>query len=867
MLARNIDTLKPWLGCVFKRFVVVPASGDKSRRRRRNVRNVRRDVSVEDLELDKTLNLTDPRELEFKLRQLREFTRNLQAQIRVADDLTHKDAAQKELTKEELSKQNNTEATANLILGSKSGLTLSQQNSNLNTSEMNLSSFILSTSRQAQKFLPQILLDRINDDELVLKSLINHRSSDWNSIVSKLYNCPEKLQGVSHRILKVFILPKVSYLSLKNIRKLDSMLMDYIGNDGTRFTTAMYECMFLNLSNIKSFPNSTVSETFEFIESLLQRFDAAQSLLLQEKITDGSTGTSLIPKAEMNQLILNCCIKLASRLSDTQKMNYFLSKFKQDYDILPNRENYTTIAQYYSKLGLFDQAWDLFATMKFLSAEHKPDTKTYTTMLNICAKEKNYSKAIDLFNEMADLKIETSAETLNALTKVLAVASGDPVSSEGKGESLRLLGWKYLHQNEDLVNMRGRNLEDTIMTMMALCAYDGDAGLARALYFKYTTAKFTENHNKWKMNHGDSKSVDFKVLWSKSLNPYLFNYLLLAYANYSPDKLPLLLGFDQGAITRRNLINSVDYNYKFDEAENGLPLRLPMLPIADFNQGTQVLLESRALWQFNLGYGGTCDLREEPGDLSTKITKIVESSDSLDDFAFRILHQIALWKSTLVNHNVLSTKSFMSFLTIPIKMGDKTEFLLRLSEFSFQQGMLNDQISSLYNKVKSRTLPESEESSQSQGQDLNPTDNTEVQATFRYLFSMKHKILRDSSVHELAMRAAVKFQDVKLATQTWESRGAFRKTAAFQRLAPAERAKKDTAFASLMVDFFTDQQMFSDAMGIIMSSQRHISWNYAMVKKLHGKLVELEDKNSIRILIEIVNKRSKLDSIEPTTAK
>ncbi|SCU93650.1 LADA_0G04236g1_1 [Lachancea dasiensis] len=840
MIVRNFDFVRPGIGFLSKRFVVIPAAG-KNARRRRNVRNTRKDVSLDELELDNKMDLNDPRELEFKLRQLREFTKNLQAQIRVADGVTKKEAAQQEMQDNGLSDEKEAQDTASLILSANTRDMRSTHD------EVNLSNFILSAPGQAKKFLPQVLLERINDNELVLKSLINYRHRNWNILISKLHDCPEKLRGVSKRSLNTFLLSKINHISLESVQRLDFMLTDYVDNDDTKLTTAMYECLFLNLSNIKTAKNATTaSKVLAHMETLLQRFDKAQN--------SEPEGQAM---AQMNQFILNCCTKFASQVVDSSKMNYFLTKFREDYNILPNRENYTTIVQYYTKLGLGKQAWDVFATMKFLSAAHRPDAKTYASMLELCAKEKNYARAIDLYNEMTDLKIDPSTESLNALAKTLAITSGDPVSSEGKGESLRLLGWKYLHQNDDLVNLRGRNLESTIMTMMTLCAYDGDVGLARALYYKYITAKFADNLHRWKVKFGDTRNIDYKYIWMKSLNPFLFNYLMLAYANFLPNKLPLLMGFDKGAITRRNLINSVDYEHKFDQSENGVLGRLPMLPVSHLNSSTQILAESRAVWQFNLEFGGTVDIRAYPEHVSKSINQLLSSTSSLEGFTFDMLRQIADWKSNLINQNVLNIISLSSYLTIPIKLGDKTEFLLRFSEFSYDQQQLNDQISNVFTQTKRATLPSSLEFSQQVTGDSEAVGVGGSTNAAKFLYFLKHKVLRNSVLYEVAMKAAIKFKDVDLAKKTWESRGAFRKSSAFQRLAPNDRAAKDRTFAALMVDFFTSQEMYTDAMGIIMSSQRHIDWSYSMVKMLHNKLLEIEDGTSIRILLEIVNKRTK----------
>lgn len=68
------------------------------------------------------------------------------------------------------------------------------------------------------------------------------------------------------------------------------------------------------------------------------------------------------------------------------------------------------------------------------------------------------------------------------------------------------------------------------------------------------------------------------------------------------------------------------------------------------------------------------------------------------------------------------------------------------------------------------------------------------------------------------------------------------------------RIAKDQKFAHLMVEFFTKQGKYSDAIAIILSSKNRFNWTYSMVRNLHKALEEIEDRNSVEILLDVVNK-------------
>lgn len=815
-----------------KRNVIIPSSTTRKKRKRKI-----RDVSIDYLSL-RDVDPSDLNALEFKVRQLQEFTRNLREHIKDADS-----SIKKLDTQRDISSTDNDKETADLILnnfGLPSPTNLGKLASHEN--ENNLSSIIMSyESKEASKLLPQVIRDRIDDDSFILASLLDRSHQNWNGVISKLYSTEARLNGISNQTLKKWLLSRANRLSYDNIENLDRMLLERVNGDISKFSTQMYECLFYNLAKLN--PPQNNDAVASKMKQLLHRYDQSRELPACA--------------SKMTQFILNSCIKYSNKMLSFDNMEFFLSKFKNDYMISPNRENYTTIIQFYTKLGVSKQAWDVFDTMKFLSKSCAPDVTTYNSVLHLCNKERDYARAIDLYHEMRDKNLEPSVETLNIMAKTLARASSDPITSENKAESLRLLGWKYIHLIEGESNVRQSETHFfyTLEAMMALAAYDGDVGLARALYFKYTTQRYKEVVTKWRGKTDRSK------VWQYALNPQLFNYLLLAYSKYNAGSLPILLGYEKGIKLRRNLMNSVDYSGRTDYDEE-VKAKIPMLPVIDLNQPWQILSESRALWQFNLEYGGLNNLREAPQDFSPdNIREMVLSSATLEEFKFKLMHKVSEWKAALINHSILNPISLTTFLTIPIRLGDKREFSLRLKEFSFQQHELDALVKQTYEGFLH--LEGKKESIEANTEVKSASSwNENMQYNIGYFSSLKHKILANCTIYELMMKGAAAFGDNNLASKAWKDRGEFRKTLSFQKLGEKEKAESDSQFASLMVQFFASQKMFTDALGIIISSQKFIDWKYSMIKSLHQGLIEIEDEKSARILLEIVNKKSRIQILD-----
>ncbi|AET37652.1 Ccm1p Ecym_1424 [Eremothecium cymbalariae DBVPG len=851
LLMNDVSRRSSSISPVIKRFVAMPSSMTTKRRPRRKIRrpnlNKKPITDLNEVSLGFDFSKGDEAHWKFKIKQLREFTKTLQQQIQKADELKK---LQETMIEEGVSEDDNgseIEKDAGLIFEGLSGAGTVGDTKQIPVKSPSLSGLIMTASKELDNILPSAVVCRINDDNLIVKALADKRHRDWNAIVDALYRSEKRLKGLSTGEIKQTLFHDVSGLSFESIKQVEEMLTESLG-DGITSSASFYGFLFSQLSLLKPGTSAYNTAVINKMRQLLEVYDSNESE----------------NKFQMDNKIMHSCLKFAMKLKSFKDMEFFLTKFKNTYGIQPDRKNYNTILQFYLICDQSQQVWDAFGAMKFLSLEHRPDTRTYNTMLRLCNREKNYAKAIDLYNEMTDLKVAPDIQTFAYLAKTLAACSADSIVSEGKAESLRLMGWKYIHEIEKHWKLDQEALDDStahyvFSSMMALAAYDGDVGFTRALYYKYTTFKFKKNlamAQVW--NKG---SLTYKTIWRQSLNPEMFNYLLMSYSRYSTTKLPLLAGYDAGAKLRRNIIFSVDYMGRYDK-DQGINVNIPMLPVQELTNERQILLESRALWHFNLEFGGDQNLRASPIEQTReKLESFVQECNSYDEFKFKTLHEVATMKDSLVNHRVLNSIALVSYLTIPLRLGDYTEFLLRLKEFTYHQHELEEILSKLYSSVKV-IEPEFTKKSYSDNQKQIATQKVELDNASRFISSMKHKIVSSNAIYELIMKAATKFGNVELATTTWNQRGKFRKTDAFRSLEESEQKEKDRIFAQLIVSFFVSQKMLTDAFSIILASKRYIKWTYSMVKPLHKELQRIEDFHTCERLLSVVNEKTKIQKLQ-----
>lgn len=847
MLNRNGRLVKYRRVLSQKRYVFVPRATSNIKANRNSGLNKNNEVQMkvlEELDPYTVMKIEDSKVLEKKLKKLQSFTKDLKRQLQASpDSLKGKYDNLNSIDNDDLDrdaetifhslrstdKQSSTHKTAKLT---------SSKRASKNLTEL----ISMTRTDQATSLLPEAIKDIILDDELIIKNLSNKTRQDWNPIIEKLYSNKNEFKDLPRKTLKKLLSTHIHGLSFQNINKLDELFKIFAGDDTKKFNFVMYSCLFENMSKLP-FINTNVNNDALFannpilskLKELVDRYDKTnESIPVTNEKFHGN-------RNKQYNIILNYCISYTSKSLKVAYVDYFLKHFKQKYDILPDKFTFTNIIQFYSRLDLPEKAWDIFDTMKFLSSAHAPDTKTYNTMLTICQRSKNYAKAIDLFHEMKDRKVTPNVSTFSLMGSLLATCSSDNITAEGNDKALRLLGWKFISEmmnKDDLLS---------VGAMMSLAAYDGDVAVARALYFEYTMNQYRKYKSQGK---NDVES------WQKAMNPILFNYLLLSYSKFNPQKLPLLLGWEEGRHLRRDLLNFADYTVRNYE---DCPIILPFLPLIELNDINQILMESNALWHFHVNSGSVDNdyltYRNDDVELIHSTIKNNENTD-LNKFNTNILFEVSKLKfNNHINSNILNYKCLLTYLTIPIRLNIQEEYIRRLRLYTFDQEEFVKVTTSLMQNKLTPVNNETKDESTSQDLILQGSESE------RYLLSLQHKLMMENSIYANCMKSAIQFHDSGFGSKIWTSRGKYRKSVQFKMLPMRTRIESDTEFAQLMVNFFTEQRQYTDALSIVLSSQRYINWTYPMIKMLHHALVELEDERSIKRLLEIVNKKDPIKDL------
>lgn len=825
-----------------KRYVFIPRATSNIKASRNsgiiNNNEVRMKV-LQELDPYNVMKIEDSKVLEKKLKKLQSFTKDLKRQLLASpDSLKSKYDNLANIDNDDLDREANTIFQSLRSSDEKSN---KQKNANLissNSGSKNLTELIsMAKADQATSLLPEPIKDIINDDELIIKNLSNKTRQDWNPIIEKLYLNKDKFKDLPRKTLKKFVSTHIQGLSFQNINKLDEIFKVFAGNEVKKFNFIMYSCLFENISKLP-FINSNPNDESLFVNNpilsklkeLVDRYDKTnETIVVTNEKFHGY-------RNKQHNIILNYCISYTSKSLKVAYVDYFLKQFKQKYDILPDKFTFTNIIQFYSRLELPEKAWDVFDTMKFLSQAHAPDIKTYNTMLTLCQRSKNYAKAIDLFHEMKDRKVVPNVSTFSLMGSLLATCSSDNITAEGNDKALRLLGWKFISEmmnKDDLLS---------VGAMMSLAAYDGDVAVARALYFEYTMNQYRKYKTQGK---NDVES------WQKAMNPILFNYLLLSYSKYNPGKLPLLLGWEEGRHLRRDLLNFADYTVRNYE---DCPVILPFLPLIELNDVSQIVMESNALWHFHVNSGRVDKdyLTYGKDDVELMHKACSNTSTDLNKLSTNILLQVSKLKiSNNINTKILNYKCVLTYLTIPIRLNIQEEYIRRLRLYTFDQ----DEFVNLTTCIIQDKLPMI-------GKESNSKDLMVKESNVeRKFLSIQHKLMMENSIYANCMKSAIQFHDSEFGSKIWSSRGKYRKSLQFKMLPMRSRIESDTEFAQLMVNFFTEQRQYTDALSIVLSSQRYINWTYPMIKMLHHALVELEDERSINRLLEIVNKKDPIKDL------
>ena len=122
---------------------------------------------MQSIDLD-NIDYRNEKEVQFKMNQLQEFTKNLRQQIRHTDELRKKDLIEEKEVIDKTAAKEDIDGDAALILDGLNGSTPASE-------ERNLSDFLLAT-KPTDSLLHKRLIDRIENKELVLRCCLLYTS-------------------------------------------------------------------------------------------------------------------------------------------------------------------------------------------------------------------------------------------------------------------------------------------------------------------------------------------------------------------------------------------------------------------------------------------------------------------------------------------------------------------------------------------------------------------------------------------------------------------------------------------------------------------------------------------------------------------
>lgn len=232
-----------------------------------------------------------------------------------------------------------------------------------------------------------------------------------------------------------------------------------------------------------------------------------------------------------------------------------VTKKMKDAGVPVNLPIMSTLIQSFIQNRRYDEAIELFDSMKYWSVGTQPDLKLYNTMILCFAKQFSVNKCLDLFSEMRNRRpypLEPNEETYNNMIYAL---SRDPKT--------HIAAWDFFIELQNSGYTADKN---SFRALMYLCGSSGEVLLARALVRKL--------------------SEKSPLL----IDDYAVNCLLKAYSNWHPGPSKIL-GSSAGPSIRASIMA---YSGDFDAGNwNGLPL----LPTAQMTPEI-VLAESNSVFEY-----------------------------------------------------------------------------------------------------------------------------------------------------------------------------------------------------------------------------------------------------------------------------
>ncbi|VEU19959.1 DEKNAAC100620 [Brettanomyces naardenensis] len=369
-------------------------------------------------------------------------------------------------------------------------------------------------------------------DESTLQYIASEETANWVPVIDKLASEPSILSKCTaydaHVMLKAIAREQRPII----IAKFHKMVSDagllnnrYIYND----IMAAYNLV-------------SVQESFPIIETLYKEM-------------------TYVKHIEPDLFTMGIMINLYSKRGNIAKTREFLSKIEEMGE-KPTNAIYTSVLQMYVRMGEYENAINVFDTMKFLSLKTFPTSKTYSSMILFDTLHNKIEHGISLYKEMHDKGIKLEPQALLALAKGCATRRG-----------MAPQGWFFIleyYSNDYPISHK------LIEVMLSLAAKDSDLSLARALYLSIFETNTKSNHLKLTPASG----VALK---------YLFN----AYLDFDKDARPASVVDERIRAIRLRSLELMNFNFHIQGP--------PMLPVTHLpiDDDSAILNECKALFEYH----------------------------------------------------------------------------------------------------------------------------------------------------------------------------------------------------------------------------------------------------------------------------
>ena len=375
--------------------------------------------------------------------------------------------------------------------------------------------------------LAQPILDRIGTSVGVVVG----SETNWSQIVKSLYNHEQQLAGLQTKDVNQLILA----IPLSHRRNLISIVHEMMFNANIPMDKLTHDLIMATYAHQGS---TVVVEAF---------FEQLQQSGFQP---DDYTFNHLIKSLSKN----NDLIRSVKVVKDMQNI----------YKVEPSLTTITTLLQTCIRVKDYNQAFDIFAMLKFLSIKTLPDIRIYNSLMLAASKQHNVDKVLDLYNEMTTRPIDPLQPNVETLFTLIYACARDPRTY--------LKAWQYvieLYQNHQYQY----ETRKFINLMLYLCSTTGEVSFARVL-FKHLTLN--------RQTYPDST---------------MLNSLFKAYTNYKIGHFSPILATPLGAKLRSSFLfeTTPEYHELQPLTNKAIP---PFLAVPILKQPDHVIAESEAIMQF-----------------------------------------------------------------------------------------------------------------------------------------------------------------------------------------------------------------------------------------------------------------------------